>query len=188
MRRNGRCISPIRHRLRAGFYKVCRWRKSHERPLHRRTGPGSPGTPRLRAALAAPPVARLWPPVSEAARRRQAKAERELHVGIIHELTRRGIAYVRARMDKRSPLPGGWPDFSIYPPGGGVLFVEVKTDEGRLSAEQERCHQDLAVAGYPHGRSAIPDTRSRRGRAMYGIKASAVQAQQRPTRLCGLLV
>lgn len=40
----------------------------------------------------------------------------------------------------------GWPDLALYRPGD-FLFAELKTDVGKLSAEQETVIADLRAAG-----------------------------------------
>lgn len=65
-----------------------------------------------------------------------AKLERDLHNEICQLLNLKGIAYCHARMDKRSRMTKGWPDFTM-----SVLNVsnawECKVGNSRLSLDQE---------------------------------------------------
>jgi VRR-NUC domain len=63
-------------------------------------------------------------------------------------LSLRGLYFVTPRSDKRSTIKPGHPDFSIFH-AGKVLFVEMKTQTGRLSDEQEQCIAELTAKRFP---------------------------------------
>ncbi len=43
----------------------------------------------------------------------------------------------------------GWPDLTILLPGGRAVFIEVKTDGGKLSDAQRDVHARLIAMGFP---------------------------------------
>ncbi|MGO9479060.1 MAG: hypothetical protein ACLP7I_14095 [Limisphaerales bacterium] len=59
-----------------------------------------------------------------------------LHEEIIAELRRRRWMFIHSRMDRKSTVQKGTPDFAIYPPGRAAFFVECKTKNGKLTEEQ----------------------------------------------------
>lgn len=66
----------------------------------------------------------------------EIKSERDLQKHMINLLRQRGLMFLNPPMHKRSGLPLGWPDFTIFPAGKPPLFVEAKTPTGKLSEEQ----------------------------------------------------
>ncbi len=54
-----------------------------------------------------------------------------------------GYVFRRDRMDKATTCIRGWPDFEIIR-NSRVLFIELKTDKGRLSRDQVNLHKRLA--------------------------------------------
>ena len=78
----------------------------------------------------------------------EIKAEKELHGLISADLHSRRIKFIHAKMSKKSPLPEGWPDYTILVPGGHLLFMEVKTQTGKLSSIQTACINSLNEDGY----------------------------------------
>lgn len=44
-------------------------------------------------------------------------------------------------------LPKGFPDLLVVCPGGKVVFMEIKTQTGRVSPEQQKMHQFLRRMG-----------------------------------------
>lgn len=64
------------------------------------------------------------------------RAETALQKDMRNELAQRNLFFVSSRMDKRTTLPKGMPDFFIFPPGGRSLAVEAKVHGGDLSPEQ----------------------------------------------------
>ena len=50
-------------------------------------------------------------------------------------------------MDKRSPLPGGWPDFTLAYQGIPIA-IECKTVAGALRPEQQQCLAKMEQNGW----------------------------------------
>lgn len=88
------------------------------------------------------------PESDAAASRAEAKAERDIQDELDQWLRLHGYFFIRPRMDKRSQLPNGWPDFTILLRGGKCCFIEVKTYGGRCSPDQVRCHAELRSIGH----------------------------------------
>lgn len=78
----------------------------------------------------------------------QSTSERELHDQILDLCRSRGYYVVHARMDMRSTIAVGAPDFVVFLPGGRVLVVEAKTRTGKLSTEQQACCAWLSRLGH----------------------------------------
>lgn len=55
-----------------------------------------------------------------------------------------GLEYYFTYDSRRSPL--GFPDYTIWG-AGGLIFRELKTDKGRLTARQQAVGQSLLAAG-----------------------------------------
>lgn len=66
-----------------------------------------------------------------------ARSEKELQQQVSNLLRLRGLKFLNPAMHKRSPLPEGHPDFTVFLPGGRTIFFECKTEKGKLSDEQE---------------------------------------------------
>ena len=62
--------------------------------------------------------------------------ERDLHDQIIAHCRDNGWYYVHSRMDQRTTIKVGCPDFIIALPHGKVLWIECKTKTGKLSEQQ----------------------------------------------------
>ena len=77
---------------------------------------------------------------SEAQTKFTERAEKELQSEIrtylAFQRAKGECEYINPPMCKKSELPIGWPDFSIFLPGGRVLLVECKTATGKLRPEQ----------------------------------------------------
>jgi len=65
-----------------------------------------------------------------------AGGEKNLHQQIEAELNNRRWLFIHSRMDMRTTVAKGVPDFQIYPPGAPAFFIEAKTRTGKLSPEQ----------------------------------------------------
>lgn len=63
-----------------------------------------------------------------------------MHVRRTRGRTRRGVKWLTATS------VDGWPDVVLWRPGE-FLMVELKTDKGRLTAEQAAVHRSLRAAG-----------------------------------------
>lgn len=66
------------------------------------------------------------------------RAETELQKDMRNELNLRNLFFVSSRMDKKTSLPKGMPDFFITLPGGRGLAVEAKVAGGELSEDQRK--------------------------------------------------
>jgi len=62
--------------------------------------------------------------------------ERQLHDQIIAHCRANGWYYVHSRMDQRTTIKVGCPDFIIALPHGKVLWLECKSKTGKLSDQQ----------------------------------------------------
>jgi hypothetical protein len=69
---------------------------------------------------------------------KDSPTEKELQAHIANLLNQRCIFHLRSRMDKKTTLPCGMPDFFIFLPSGRFLAVECKVEGGRLSDDQKR--------------------------------------------------
>lgn len=58
------------------------------------------------------------------------------------------LPFIHARMDQRSTIGAGCPDFAIMLPGGKVLLVECKRRTGKVSMDQAAWH--LLAQGVGH--------------------------------------
>lgn len=58
------------------------------------------------------------------------------------------VKYIHARMDKRSTIAVGAPDFVLFLLGGRVLCVECKAKQGKLTPEQLAYHKELEMLGH----------------------------------------
>lgn len=82
----------------------------------------------------------------ETASKNAYKLEKELQEQCAAHLRRHEIPFFRQRMDRKTTGTVGWPDFTI-PVNGRTLYMECKTWDGSLSAEQ----QTLSSAFLRHG-------------------------------------
>jgi len=64
------------------------------------------------------------------------RSEKELHRDIVRYLNVFGLPFCHARMDKRSSIAEGYPDFS-FPYRGRFVAWEAKTATGKLSHAQQ---------------------------------------------------
>ena len=73
--------------------------------------------------------------------------EKELHDWLEAELIRLGISYIHGRMDQKSTIANGTPDFACFFTGGDGIcrfcFIELKNKAGRLSQVQIEVIRDL---------------------------------------------
>jgi len=83
-----------------------------------------------------------------ALREEEASLESELHDQVESFLRRNGIPYIHSRMDRRSTIRKGWPDFTAMR-NSRVACVELKTKNGKLSADQQEVVLELQRAGVP---------------------------------------
>lgn len=64
-------------------------------------------------------------------------SERQIHDAFIAWLKKREIPFITHRMDRKSGIATGWPDFTVLWMSR-VMCIEIKTAKGRLSNDQER--------------------------------------------------
>lgn len=76
--------------------------------------------------------------------------EREIHDQIITLLKRIGWPYFHSRMDKPTTNQLGCPDFIIAAPNGYTLWVEVKTQNGKQTPEQQGTQLALERNGHDY--------------------------------------
>src|SRR5271165_141564 len=76
------------------------------------------------------------------------QAEKDIHSDIEAWLKRNEIPYIHSRMDKKSTIREGWPDFTAMR-NGKVACVELKTWKGSLSNEQHRVIHELTESSVP---------------------------------------
>jgi len=74
---------------------------------------------------------------------RSEKKEQDILIQWLHL---RGYPFCRARMDKKSTINEGWPDFTVFH-NGKVALVEMKVPGGKLSFPQEMCIKALCAEG-----------------------------------------
>lgn len=79
-----------------------------------------------------------------------ARSEKELQKQIAGILGVRGIRYLNPAMSKRSPLPIGWADFTIFISPGRVIFMECKIEGGKLTKEQAEFGAWATERGFPY--------------------------------------
>jgi hypothetical protein len=63
--------------------------------------------------------------------------EADLHAQIIDYCRSKGWGYIHGRMDRRSTVTEGSPDFVICADSGRVFFVEAKSKDGKVSVKQQ---------------------------------------------------
>ena len=80
------------------------------------------------------------------------RAEKELQSEIRRHLSFKRASgeceFINPAMCRKSELPIGWPDFSIFLPGGRVLLVECKTATGKLRPEQTETKSRMDAIGH----------------------------------------
>jgi hypothetical protein len=86
--------------------------------------------------------------LAELTARQEARTERELHDQVVAWLDRKNIPYVHSRMDRKSTIREGWPDFTVMY-WRHVACVELKTEQGVVSIEQKKVIEELRAANIP---------------------------------------
>jgi hypothetical protein len=88
----------------------------------------------------------------ERAEKADRETERQMHVEVQRECLRQRIGMIEARMDRRSTIPKGHPDFTLMK-NNHLFLLELKAANGRLSNDQEdriaylkECGNDTFVA------------------------------------------
>lgn len=72
--------------------------------------------------------------------------EKEIHNGFIAYLRKNGLSYSHHRMDRKSGIAVGFPDFCLVH-CNRALLIEVKTPKGKLSSAQDDMIAKLAKNG-----------------------------------------
>ena len=85
---------------------------------------------------------------TEALAKWQGREERKIHDTIERWLTLRQLPYIHARMDQKSTIRKGWPDFTVTN-AGRVACVEVKAPGGKVSADQSEVLAELIANRTP---------------------------------------
>lgn len=78
------------------------------------------------------------------------KMEKELHAEVMQFINLRGGRFLRARMDRKSRLPIGWPDLTVFFPKGLTVFWELKVNTYTLDYQQAEWQEVLAKLGHHH--------------------------------------
>ena len=76
--------------------------------------------------------------------------EKSVHEAILAECGRRGWYVLHARMDMRSTIAVGAPDFVILAGDGRTICVEVKRPGGKLRLEQAAARHQILGLGHEH--------------------------------------
>ena len=84
----------------------------------------------------------------ERATKADARAEKGLQNEFEQWLLLHGYMYYRVPMHKRSMLPAGYPDFTIWLDVAKILWIEYKTEVGQLSPDQTEYHRQLQERGH----------------------------------------
>src|SRR5690348_16200205 len=63
--------------------------------------------------------------------------ESQIHNQFVAWLRKHEIPYLRHRMDRKSGIQTGWPDFTVLWMSR-VVCIEIKTSKGRVSNQQHR--------------------------------------------------
>lgn len=74
--------------------------------------------------------------------------EDSLHYQIIDLCRAKGWSYIHPRMDRKSTIGEGAPDFVLLIDGGKTLFLECKDREGKVSVKQQAWHAQAKRNGH----------------------------------------
>lgn len=78
----------------------------------------------------------------------ELRQEREMHKLFANWLRLHGVPFIHARMDKKSTIRRGWPDFTLLW-GGRALCLEFKLPGEGLDPDQIEVHRELTLNGTP---------------------------------------
>lgn len=78
------------------------------------------------------------------------RSERQLHEKIIEYCNTQWPKwkYIRARMDQRSTIGNGVHDFTVFMPGGKIIFFECKHGDNKLEKDQLIWKTELELLGH----------------------------------------
>ena len=79
----------------------------------------------------------------------EAKAEKEMHEQFTSWLRVKALPFVHSRMDRKSTIQEGWPDFTVILPDGRVMCIEFKMPGKALDSEQVKRFAELAQVKCP---------------------------------------
>jgi hypothetical protein len=85
---------------------------------------------------------------AEASAKGESRLERHRHGIFSQFLNLMGFEHIHANPVKRSTIEPGHPDYTLTPPHAPAFYIEFKTEEGRLSGDQERVIARLRGKGY----------------------------------------
>ncbi len=70
------------------------------------------------------------------------------HAAFSAYLKKQNILHVHARTDQKSGIAVGWPDYTLFLPGGRVLLIEFKQRGKKPTEEQEATIAALRASGH----------------------------------------
>jgi hypothetical protein len=70
--------------------------------------------------------------------------EADIENGFVRRAEKRGCIALKLRIDGRK----GFPDRTIFAPGGNILFIEFKAPGGKVSSQQREWHRKLRAMGF----------------------------------------
>lgn len=94
------------------------------------------------------PLGKAGETIDEATARASVKLEREMHDQFAAWLRINGIHFIHTRMDKKSTMQKGWPDFTLIK-AGRAICVEFKLRACTVSEEQSKVIRELLDDGTP---------------------------------------
>jgi hypothetical protein len=77
--------------------------------------------------------------------------EKDLHEQIADYCRKRGYYFVHSRMDRRSTVQVGCPDFIVFLPSGRVVCLEAKRKGGKPTPAQQATIAHLHKLGHAAG-------------------------------------
>jgi hypothetical protein len=88
------------------------------------------------------------PTQPEADAKQEERAEKHMHIQFEQWLRLNEIPFVHSRMDRKSTIREGWPDFSLFK-NGATCFVEFKVPGKEPTEKQLECLNQLNDNGFP---------------------------------------
>jgi hypothetical protein len=81
-------------------------------------------------------------------KKREIQEQKIFNSWLNRQLAERKLYTINPRSDKASTIRRGHPDYTIFLPNARVLLLEMKVQDGILSADQIQCIGLLAELGY----------------------------------------
>lgn len=72
----------------------------------------------------------------------------DMHQPLLRWLKSENLEYIHARTDCESTIESGWPDITVIHTRLPALLIELKTEKGKLSQDQDDVHSRLRSKGY----------------------------------------